>query len=86
MGLVFLGIIQFIFRINVYSASGTTSHSVGLYQSQAWNSRHEPGPTTSHYHLQTIGTFYPETFTETYTEYIHFINIIIIIIVMTIIL
>jgi len=38
----------------------------------------EPGPTTSDYHLKT---FYPETFTETYTEYIHFIIIIVIVII-----
>src|SRR6218665_1117986 len=40
------------------------------------NNQLQPGPTTSHYHLRTIGTFYPETFTKTITEYLHFIIII----------
>jgi len=55
-----------------YSSNVYSSYLVVSFRAQSnINIIREPGLTISHYHLKTIGTFYPETFTETYTEYIH---------------
>src|SRR6218665_78097 len=51
-----------------------TALEIGDVRSSCYPS---PRLTISHYHLKKIGTFYPETFTETYTEYIHSIIIIV---------